>query len=91
MGQCWGHITEDTVFDVGNFRTKKKFELYDQGIVLIKDIPDEFELSDKAKNYYRVGVLTSGMHTAVLKEINSPCECFFSKEVILEVFEEVLV
>ena len=71
MGQCWGHITEDTVFDVGNLRTKKKFELYDQGIVLIKDIPDEFELSDKAKNYYRVGVLTSGMHTAVLKEINS--------------------
>ena len=28
----------------------------------------------------------SGMHTAVLKEINSTCECF-SKEVILEEFE----
>ena len=34
----------------------------------------------------RVGVLKSGMHTAVLKEINSTCECF-SKEVILEEFE----
>ena len=33
-----------------------------------------------------VGVLKSGMHTAVLKEINSTCECF-SKEVILEEFE----
>ena len=32
------------------------------------------------------GVLKSGMHTAVLKEINSTCECF-SKEVILEEFE----
>jgi hypothetical protein len=30
-------------------------------------------------------VLKSGMHTAVLKEINSACECF-SKEVILEEF-----
>ena len=33
-----------------------------------------------------VGVLKSGMHTAVLKEINGTCECF-SKEVILEEFE----
>lgn len=31
-------------------------------------------------------MLKSGMHTAVLKEINSTCECF-SKEVILEEFE----
>ena len=31
-------------------------------------------------------VLKSGMHIAVLKEINSNCECF-SKEVILEEFE----
>ena len=33
-----------------------------------------------------VGVLKSGMHTAVLKEINSTCECF-SRKVILEEFE----
>ena len=49
MGQCWGHIPEDAVFDVGNLRTKKKFELYDQGVILIKDIPDEFDLSDKQR------------------------------------------
>ena len=42
--------------------------------------------SDISKDYYRVGVLKSGMHTAVLKEINSTCECF-SKEVMLEEFE----
>jgi len=33
-----------------------------------------------------VGVLKSGMHTAVLKEVNSTCEAV-SKEVILEEFE----
>ena len=44
------------------------------------------KVSDKAKDYYRVGVLKSGMHAAVLKEINSTCECF-SKRVILEEFE----
>jgi len=36
----------------------------------------KLKVSDKAKDYYRVGVLKSGMHTAVLKEINSTCECF---------------
>jgi len=46
----------------------------------------KLKVSDKAKDYYSVGVLKSGMHTAVLKEINSTCECF-NKEVILEEFE----
>ena len=31
----------------------------------------KLKVSNKAKYYYRVGVLKSGMHTAVLKEINS--------------------
>ena len=47
---------------------------------------DKLKVSNKAKYYYRVVVLKSGMHTAVLKEINSTCECFF-KKVILEEFE----
>ena len=46
----------------------------------------KLKVSDKAKDYYRVGVLKSGMHTAVLKEINSTCKCF-SKKVILEEFK----
>jgi len=46
----------------------------------------KLDSSNNAKDYYRVGVLKSGMHAAVLKEINSTCECF-SKEVILEEFE----
>ena len=47
----------------------------------------KLKVSDKAKDYYRVGVLKSGIDTAVLKEINSACGVFFSKEVILEEFE----
>ena len=46
----------------------------------------KLKVSDKAKDYYRVGVLKSGMHAAVLKEINGTSQCF-SKEVILEEFE----
>ena len=37
------------------------------------------KVSDRAKDYYRVGVLKSGMHTAVLKEINSTCESYVFK------------
>ena len=43
----------------------------------------KLKVSNKAKDYYRVGVLKSGMHTVVLKEINSTCKCL-SKEVIIE-------
>jgi len=46
----------------------------------------KLKVSNKAKDYYRVGVLKSGMHTAVLKEINSTCKCS-SKEVIMEKHE----
>ncbi len=60
----------------------------DYDFILVKEIHKKrahgkIKVSDKAKDYYRVGVLKSGMHTAVLKEINSTCE-YFSKEVILE-------
>ena len=63
----------------------------DHDLILIKGTHKKrahgkLKVSDKAKDYYRVGVLKSDMHTAVLKEINSTCE-YFSKEVILEEFE----
>ena len=51
-----------------------------------KQAHGKLKVSNKAKDYYRVGILKSGMHTAVLTDINSTCECF-SKEVILEEFE----
>ena len=46
----------------------------------------KLKVSEQAEDYYRFGVLKSGMHTAILKMINSTCKCF-SKKVILEEFE----
>ena len=46
----------------------------------------KLKVRDKAKDYYRVGVLKSGMHTAALREINSTYECF-SEEMIFREFE----
>ena len=39
----------------------------------------KLKVSEKAKDYYRVGVLKSGMHTAVLKEINSIVSVFLKR------------
>ena len=37
-GTCWKHIPDNSVFDIANLRTKKKFELYNQGIVTFGQI-----------------------------------------------------
>ena len=37
-GNCWKHIPENSVFDIANLRTNKKFELYNQGIVAYHQI-----------------------------------------------------
>ena len=63
----------------------------DYDLILVKGTHQKrahgkLKVNDKAKNYYRVGMLKFDMHTAVFKEINSTCECF-SAEVILEEFE----
>ena len=49
MGHCWKHVPENSVFEMGNLRGDKKFELYNQGIIHIKDIPDEYPLSVKQR------------------------------------------
>ena len=38
MGHCWQHIPEDSVFDLKQ-RGARPFDLYNQGIILMKDIP----------------------------------------------------
>ncbi len=48
-GHCWSHIPDDSVFDVSNLKSPKKFELYGKGIILIKDIPDDYPLSSKQR------------------------------------------
>lgn len=42
---CWGHIPEYSVFDITRIG-KKAWELYQEGIVDVKDIPDNYKLSD---------------------------------------------
>ena len=37
-GTCWKHIPEYSVFDISNLNKKKKFDLYDQGIITLDQI-----------------------------------------------------
>jgi hypothetical protein len=41
-GHCWKDIPEESVFDLTRLKSEKKFKLYDDGIVLFKDIPGAF-------------------------------------------------
>lgn len=45
-GYCWSHIPDYSVFDIGGLRKDKKFELYNKGIINIKDIPDDYKMSE---------------------------------------------
>ena len=46
MDHCWQHIPEDSVFDLrGHGGGSKAFELYEQGILLLSDIPEDFRLN----------------------------------------------
>ena len=45
LDHCWKHIPEDSIFDIAGMFTKKKFELYNSGIVKISDIPANFKLN----------------------------------------------
>jgi hypothetical protein len=43
---CWRHIPPYSIFNVARLSLAKKFSLYQQGILDINDIPDDFPLSD---------------------------------------------
>jgi len=45
LGHCWKHIPDYSVFNISRLKTDKKFELYNEGILDITDIPDDFGLS----------------------------------------------
>ncbi|MFH1972347.1 MAG: DUF2779 domain-containing protein [archaeon] len=45
INECWAFLPEDSVMELYNSR--KKFELLDSGVLLMKDIPKTFELNDK--------------------------------------------
>ena len=73
----------------GNVVVLAMKELEDQGFIALGDhdfilvkgthkkrAHGKLKVSDKAKDYYRVGVLKSGMPYSRFKEINSTCDCF---------------
>jgi len=46
-GECWEEVPEGSVFEFKGMFRKKCFELYDKGIVCIKDVPENVKLNDK--------------------------------------------
>ena len=44
-GYCWQHIPEYSVFNISGLAVNKKFDLYNDGIINIEDVPDDFHLS----------------------------------------------
>ena len=45
MEHCWQHVPEDSVFDLrGHGAGAKAFDLYEQGILHLSDIPDDYPL-----------------------------------------------
>lgn len=68
-GHCWAHIPEPSVFNVYRLATKKKHELYSNGVIRIEDIPDDYPLP--ASSDFHVQSHKSGHKTidrAAIKE-----------------------
>ena len=49
-GTCWKNIPEYSVFDIANLSSKKKFDLYNQGIITL----DQIDLSEASLNSSQV-------------------------------------
>lgn len=45
IGYCWKHIPDYSVFNISGLKTDKKFELHNNGVTNIEDVPDDFPLS----------------------------------------------
>lgn len=47
MGHCWKHVPDYSVFNIARLNINKKFELLENNILYLKDIPETFPLNDK--------------------------------------------
>jgi len=45
MGHCWKHIPDYSIFNISRLRSDKKFELYENGIIEVADVPDSWPLN----------------------------------------------
>lgn len=46
LTECWDHLPEHNIFTL-YYGGKKSFEMYNSGIVAIREIPDDYKLNDK--------------------------------------------
>ena len=53
---CWSHIPDVSIFNLYRMRGGKKFELYEQGILTYKDIPEELSLSEMQQKQVNAGL-----------------------------------
>jgi hypothetical protein len=60
QAECWKFLPENSVFDLRGGKTKQ-FSLYEQGIVSIKDIPDDVPLS-RQQQIQKECVMTGNVH-----------------------------
>jgi hypothetical protein len=58
--ECWGFLPENSVFDLRGGKTNQ-FSLYEQGILSIKDIPDDITLS-RQQQIQKECVMTGNVH-----------------------------
>jgi hypothetical protein len=58
--ECWGFLPENSVFDLRGGKTNQ-FSLYEQGILAIKDIPDDIPLS-RQQQIQKECVMTGNVH-----------------------------
>jgi hypothetical protein len=49
MGHCWSHVPDHSVFTVARMNKDHKFGLYNDGIVRIEDIPEDFPLNKTSR------------------------------------------
>ena len=45
IGHCWKHLPKNSVFDISGMHLRKKFELYEQGYIKMKDLPNDAALN----------------------------------------------
>ena len=58
--ECWGFLPENSIFDLRGGKTSQ-FALYEQGILCIRDIPDDIPLS-RQQQIQRECVMTGNVH-----------------------------
>lgn len=55
---CWKHVPEKNIFDLPRFNKQKAWDLYEQGIIDIHDLPEDFALTEnqqRSVNSLRTG------------------------------------